>query len=144
MNSNFDGNKEFYPGTSKQAKLTLDASPSKQVIITLSSKPTVTITPSTFTFNAGESPYSQVFTITSIEPGTYYIAQTLSGYDATNGFVNSAPSELTLVVDPSMSTILFLFSSFFFSLLFFYLILTSFFFIEDSYILQFPPLCTST
>jgi len=101
VNAAINGNKNLYPGTSVQGLVSLDAAPAVALTATLSSSTNVTITPSSLVFTAGQTPYSQPFTLTSTEPGTYVVSLALSGPDAVAGFAGPN-SNITLTVAPRL------------------------------------------
>lgn len=69
--------------------------------ITLSAGPSVTINPTTFTFVAGQSGYSEIYTVTSVEPGTYTMNVGVTGTDQIQGFIGQVPT-VSVQVDARM------------------------------------------
>jgi hypothetical protein len=87
----------LYPGTSVEGEVSLDSSPNTQVTLTFLASSNIVFQPSTFTFNAGDTPYSLSYSATSRYPGTYYVSLVASGPDAAAGYVGPSPN-VTFVV----------------------------------------------
>jgi hypothetical protein len=85
----------------------LSISPQNSVTIDIVASPELVFNPTSFTFNTGQSPYSLAFTVTSTEPGTYYVTLAYSGLDANNGLVSPTPVNVTYYVYDRMFAILF-------------------------------------
>jgi len=71
------------PGQSETGNVILGGSPHDSLIVTLASVPSgLVFSPSSFTFFKGQSPYKLQYTLSSTQPGNYYVVPSLSGPDA--------------------------------------------------------------